>query len=46
MSTNLNDLISSTNVRLFIFTTDLIIGTNYDKEKVDFEGKKILEKEV
>lgn len=45
MSTNLNDLISNTNVRQFIFTTDLIKGTNYDKEKVNFEGKKILEKD-
>ena len=45
MTTNLNDLISNTNVRQFIFTTDLIKGTNYDKEKVNFEGKKILEKD-
>ena len=45
MSTNLNDLISNTNVRQCIFTSDLFKGSIYDKDKVDFDGKKILEKD-
>lgn len=45
MAANLNDLISKTNVRQFVFTTDLIKGTNYDKEKVNYKDKKVLEKD-
>lgn len=45
MLNNINELISNTNIREFVYTTDLIKGTNYDEEMITYEGKKILEKD-
>ena len=45
MAKNLNDLISNTNIREYVYASDLIKGYNYDQNMVTYENKKILEKD-